>query len=341
MEILFTSLHQIDHSSDTIIEIDISTKSDDLLNYVQRLFDEITRNPNKRKFRFESDTTEVRTSISHLLQMQHKKASKINAERLLKIEKQTQDDISHFDKEIQKGSLFQAFIKNENSKRIIISKADHNAYIDELDFKTHKGLPWKKKIFKAFIAEIDNSNQIDKVFVYDTNPKMSKYWWRAFLELTEIYTDTHNTKRALDILDKKIFNPIRKEYPADHTILRNSSVRYFRSQPDFELSSFISDTFENYTPVNTDFPTDKIIKKVELLPDKWDFDTKFTIRKEEIDKRVVNKIPLTEKIDLVIKDYIENLGGVISSDKDTDGKKFVKIYSDIGFERFKRSESTK
>jgi hypothetical protein len=172
--------------------------------------------------------------------------------------------------------------------------------------------------------------------VYDTNFKLSKYWWREFLELSESYTDSYNTKTALDVLDRKIFNQIKKDFPSDHTILRNSSIKYFRSQNNFELTDYVSDVFENYKPIDPAFPRDDIVNRVVGLPERWGFDNSFAIIKEDISQRMVtNKIMLTEQIDLILNDYIENIGSVIVSDKEKDGKKYIKIYSENGYERFK------
>jgi hypothetical protein len=339
MKILYSSLYQINHFNETISEVDITGTSPDLAEYIDTLFYEITNKPNIRNFIFGSDTTEVRNTIDKYLQNDFKNASEINARRLLRIETQAQKDISQLSVEIQKGSLFQAYIQDGDTKKVIISKADHSDFLDEADFKRHAGLPLKKKIYKAFIAEINTANQISKVYVYDTNSLMSKYWWRDFLELSETYTDSYNTKQALDLLDRKIFNPIKYQFPADHTILRNSTVRYFRSQDEFDLSNYISNVFENYSPVESGFPQENLIGKISELPEKWGFDARFKIKKEDIGRRIVNRIQLTDKIDLILNDYVEDLESIIVPATEIDGKKYIKIYSDKGYERFRNRET--
>lgn len=108
MSIIFTSLHQIDHSTDEIKKIDISTQSDDLGRYTNRLIDEITTSTNKRQFEFKSDTTEVRIALAKFFEKKFDGAAKINSKRLLNVEKVAQSKIAQLDKVIQKGSLFQA-----------------------------------------------------------------------------------------------------------------------------------------------------------------------------------------------------------------------------------------
>lgn len=335
MEIIFTSLYQVDHSLNQVKKIDINNQSNELQDYTTRLLNEITNSNNKRSFEFKSETTEVRTAIDKYLNEDYEEGAKINADRLLNVEVEAQEKIDHLNIKIQKGSLFQAVLQNDDETYIIISKADHNQILDEIDFTLKTGLPWEKRIFKAFLVNMENGLP-KEIFVYDTTNRMARYWWDNYLELKEKYTDTHNTKTSLNILDRKIFNPIKKEYPADHTVLRNSAIGYFRNNEEFELTEFVQQTLENYTPIDPNFPKDKIVKKAKELPEKWKFDARFSIVKNEINKKQSNRIPLTEKIELVLKDYIDNLGNIIEAETDAEGVKYIKIKSDIGYEHFKR-----
>ena len=339
MEILFTSLHHIDRTKSIVEEITISESNDDLITYINALFAEISSNRNRRSFSFQSETTEVKNSINNFLSGNYEDASLANANRLLRIETQTQEEISHLPYEVQRGSLFQAVIIDETVTKIIITKADHSSILDEVDFKLHSGLPLNKRIFKAFLYTIDASTREDTVFVYDTKPVISKYWWSGFLELREKYNDSYNTQHALDSIDIRILNPIKERYPADHTILRNSTIRYFRSNEEFDLSRFIDETFSNYEPVDEGFPRDEIIQKIIALPEKYNFDTRFRVEKEEIKKRQVYKIEILENVDLVFKDFGSDMRGIISPGVEEDGKKFIKIYTEIGYNRFKQPES--
>lgn len=339
MEIKFTSLHQINHELDEIKEIDISNQSADLSRYTSRLIDEITKSNNKRQFEFKSDTTEVRTAIKEFIEQKFKSAAKINSDRLLDVEKKAQERINHLNKKIQKGSLFQAVLAENDHTTIIISKADHNKFLDEVDFTLKNGLPWEKRIFKAFLVTFNGTQtEPTEIYVYDTTNRMAKYWWDEYLELQEKYTDTHNTQTSLDILDKKVFNKMKKDYPADYTILRNSTIGYFRNRDEFEMDNYLEETFENYNPVDNNFPKDNYVAKIKELPDKWKFDKRFGIKKEEIKKRKINKIRLTDKIELVLKDYIDNIENIITTEEDPEGNKYIKIKSEMGFEMFKRNK---
>ncbi|MCB0666082.1 MAG: hypothetical protein KDC80_09685 [Saprospiraceae bacterium] len=339
MNLVSTSLHQIDHALNEIGEITIQDQSQDLMNYTTRLIHEITTSTNRRQFQFRSDTTEVRTALNKFLTDDFQAGAEINAKRLLEVEIEAQQRIAHLDVTIQKGSLFQALLHNNESKTIILSKADHNKFLDDEDFTLKNGLPWEKRIFKAFLVKF-NANDIPlEIFVYDTTSRMARYWWDDYLELKETYTDSHNTKTSLDILDRKVLTKIKKDYPADHTILRNSTIGYYRNKVEFALEEYIDEILRNYTPINEDLPINDIIAKAADLPEKWHFDSRFNIQKDEIQKRKVNRIPLNDKVDLVLKDYIENLSNMIKSEKDAEGIKYIKIRTDAGYDRFEKQNT--
>ena len=336
MEIKFTSLHQIDHIEERIEKIDINNQGNILGQYIQRLLNEITNSPNKRSFLFQRETTEIRSAINNLISEDYETGSEIIANRLLPIEQAAQERIAHLGVEIQKGSLFQTIIENEDGKFVIISKADHNEFLDEIDFLIHKGLPWKKRVFKAFMAKIENDSTLSSIIIYDTNTTKSMYWWENYFEIKEKHNDTHNTRTSLDTLDKKVFNPIKKDYPADHTILRNSTIGYFRNKEEFALQEYISEIFDNYTPVDENFPLQRTKNKIADLPERWNFDRRFLISKGDIDKRAVNKIRLTENIDLILKDYV-NFDDTITAEMNDEGDKFIRIKTVNGYNKFKKN----
>lgn len=335
MEIKHTSLHHIDHENEKVLQIDITNYGSALTNYIKRLIVDLTESNKKRSFLFQRETTEVKVAIDNFLREEYEPGTNNNAERLMEIEKSKQEELSHL-VNIQKGSLFQAVIIRDGVYNVIISKAEHDEFLDEKDFEIHRGLPWKKRVFKALLIIYDENNIEQDIFVFDTNTTMAKYWWRDYLELKEKLTDSHNTKRALEMLDKKVFPNLKKNHPADHSIIRNSAIGYFRSNEDFELQDFTDTVFDGYEPIDPKLKVQPLINKTKELPEKWGFDARFHIEKKDINKRAGRKIHLSEKIDLVIKDYLENLEDVIMAEKDQEGNKYLKIRTNEGYDRFQR-----
>lgn len=335
MELIDTSFHHIDHVNNRTAKIRTASRSSQLNEYVLDLLGIITKANNKRSFTFKSSTAEVRAALDLMLDKKFEKGSEINVNRLLDVEKSVQDRYAHMT-EIQKGILFQAFLIHEGNPTIIVSKADHSDFLDENELVLRRGLPLKKKLFKAMAVSFNSEGSVETVFVIDTNRQIANYWWDSYLELREKYTDSYNTIQALAILDRKIFNPIKKKFPSDHTILRNSSIGYFRNQTTFDIDHYTKSLLDEYQPVNEDLKPHEIAAKILKLPEQGEFDRNFSVIKSEIKQKMVSKISLTDSIELVLKDHIDNLSGVIQAEEDKEGKKYIKIRTDEGYRRFRQ-----
>ena len=339
MKIMGLSIHDIDYLINKTTKINTPNpteiKDGDLNEYIRNLLNEIKKNKNKREFKFGNKANDIKSSLDEIVKGNFEHSSEINAQRLLSIEQKTQLKMSHIT-DLQKGNLIQAYVEDNNQKKIILIKVDPNDFLElEVNIK-RTGLPYKKKIFKSFTVEVMTDNKLGKVYVTDTNNPMAKYWWEEYLELFPKYDDEHNTTTSLRMLDIKIFNPIKKKHPADHTILRNSMIGYFRNNQEFNLESFIDKNFTSYTPVDHDLNIHEIIEEIRKLPEDK-FDPIFNIRTDKISKRMVKqKITLNPSMDLVLNDHIENISDLVHAEQDNEGNKYIKIKTDDGYERFKK-----
>lgn len=337
MIILSNSLHIIDIERSTIRSIQVDSTNADLREYISDLMQKVARSESKRKFEFASNTTEVKSSIDRMINGgDFSELAGINANRLLRVETQVQEETEHLRYEIQKGALIQVLLEGEGRKQIVFAKADHITYLDETELRNRNGFPVRKKIYKAFLADYDQTGAVRSLYVFDTNLGMAKYWWSGFLELTEVVTDEQNTEKAFDSVDRLVLSPIREEFRADHNILRNRVLGYFRSNREFELDSFLENVIGDYVPVNDNFNVEKFKEKIKALPDKKGFDTQFNIEVEVIKARKLkNIVPINDKIDLHIKDFVDDLDRIIESYK-YQGEKYIRIKTDTGYEAFKK-----
>ncbi len=341
MEIIKLQISKVDIEKDDVENIDSSVYGDELLDYLTELFEIVISGSSGRRFEFDRKTTEVRAQITRLNNSEDfLDVSNVIANRLLKSESSAQVRMDKLDIIILKGIIVQAIINDESSEKFIICKADHNDFLDDVNYKLARGLPVKKKAFKAFVCDLNGVDEIEEVLVYDTNPKDTKYWWSDFLELSKVFTDEYNTEKAFNAIDKGVFNRIKKKYPQDYTYLRNSTVRYFRSNDSFEMNDFLDNGIGNYEPYDSDLDIKTIKNKVRELPEKKNapFDKQFTIVKEKVKARFKNTVKLTDQINLEIKqDVPEN---TILAHEEPDGSKYVKIRSDEGYKYFKKNKST-
>lgn len=98
----------------------------------------------------------------------------------------------------------------------------------------------------------------------------------------------------------------------------------------------IDELFDGFEPDNTSLDLKKLKEDAKKLPESKNFDSHFVIVKSVIKARIKKQIRLAENLELQIKGEIPNYEKVFSTGEDTNGK-FLKIYSDKGYEVFHKS----
>lgn len=312
----------------------------DLKSYIITLLDKILADPNKKGFEFQSETAEIRTLINNILEVpnqdiaEYAKHSMAIADRLLRKEIDSQQK-TNLKVTLLKGIAVVSFVKLDNgTQKVIISKADYDEFLDALTYINRTGFPLKRKIYKAFVAEMNSQQTITKVSVFDTNSAFTVYWWRDFLELQETYTDEYNTENVFDTIEMKVLDPLKKKYKSDYISLWNATVHYFRVKPEFTMEGYITDILTGYQPFNEDLDIPALEAKAKSALENGKFDSQFPIAAKIISKRFKKSIALTPQIDLNLKSDIQNLKSTIKRFQEPNGNKWVMIRSEEGYEYF-------
>jgi hypothetical protein len=331
MNLLRFVLHKIDHANTIVVEQKIE-RNGNLEKYIKDILSKVSQPDEKRIYKYPQGSL-VEPALTEMLD-ESKFASRAmyNAERLLKVEINTQSAMASFS-EIQRGILIQAVVELHDKLKIIIAKADFSAYLGENNnYQPEEGLPLKRKIFKAYCAAYNNVSILEEVFVFD--PFNTKYWWREFFELEQGKTDELNTITAFEEIDSVLYR-FKEEYPADHNVIRNKLVGFFKTQENqFSLNEVKKKVFEGHTALNNDFPLDKIVSRVEALAEKGKFDGQFTVVPNQIAaKKLREIIPLNPNMDLHIKDYVANLDSDVVPIKHK-GQRYIQIRTDSGYKAF-------
>jgi hypothetical protein len=345
MPLLFSSLHRVGHEADEPEVVTAHTTQPGAVEYIHELVDSVVTNANRRSYTFFQNGVDVHTALlgyhtgQDIEHYQQTAASVAN--RLHHVELQARQRGANLRYEIPRGLLVQAFLQDAISQRLLIVKSDYDEFLDNISFRTRTGLPRKKKVFKAFLAELGLDGEIKDLYVCDSTGSHSKYWWQGFLELQEKWGDAHNTKTLWEALEKNVLNPLKKKFRSDHELLRNSMLVYLRSHDTFVLNEFVQ-SIEGYDPQDPELPVANIIQSLRALPTKRvnnQFDTSFNIVKPEITARSRKTYHLSDHIDLVVKSGIENLKEDIQSFEEH-GIKYIKIRTtDEGFNTFARKQS--
>ncbi|MEI7014647.1 hypothetical protein [Leptospira licerasiae] len=342
--IISSLLHQIDLDLKISLNIKITNQNEDLDSYLDDLLNEITAKTQHRAYEFHRETTEsynILLSYSKENDLSNNQSADAFASRLLDIELKTEQRYGHLNTlgkgHVKKGSFLQFLYKKGNNLEYLGVKIEHQTFLDETDLRKRIGLSTDRKVYKACRVTFSKGNP-DEVYIYDTNTKPSVYWWQDFLELKESRTDKYNTKQSIDEV-VRVVNQLKSDYPADHTILRNSCIASFKQEGEMRYVDFVENTFKNYSPITKDLKEKlpNIIEKLLELPEKKKFDTTFNLVPSEVQYKKT-KFVLTQEISLVIAEGILNLNDKVWAEKTSSGKKLVVIESAEGFERFKLKE---
>lgn len=340
MELIFNHLCKVDITSDCVEQTEFQ-ESQALKDYVMNVLEKVTTSVGDREYKFKTGSITMETWLNKLISQHEVEGTCLKiAERLLKEETNTQERIEHLGKEIQKGMLMISYADMEVStgieKKIVISKADYDEFIEETTGNLKTGLATKKKIYKAFIANVslvDGVERITKISTYDTNAKMATYWWKDFLELEVVRKNDINTKNAFDAIEKEILNPIQKNYKQDYLHLWNLTLGYFRLQGEFNLDHYRDEIIGRYQPFDTKLSISDLQAKCNDLQKRGDFDRRFEKNIKGIKgKKLKKTLTLTNEIDLVIKDCVANMQEILQGYTNDAGEKFLMIKSIKGFE---------
>jgi hypothetical protein len=345
LSIVSTVLHQIDVENQELKNIPISGEHSDLEGYLSDLLEEIGVKEQKRQYGFVRETTEFYQSLLSYYKIQDLQInpqSTALAERLLEKEILADKRYGHLGNSgkghVKKGSYLQFLYKEDDQFYYLGVKIEHQTFLDEKDFKMKIGLSIANKVYKASKVSFNNAGDPNNVFVYDTNKKPAVYWWNEFLELKEVRNDSYNTNTASTEVVREL-NKIKKPYPEDFTILKNHVVASFKQNGEMKYDEFVDNTIANYEPVNSKLKEElpKITENLKKLPEKKNFDTRFTLVPSEVpfNKSV---IPLSKEVSISLVDGIENLEEKVWAEKTKNGRKLVVIDSPTGYERFVKKE---
>jgi hypothetical protein len=327
------SLHRIDLAQQTIGNPQSISGKGDFDSYVSTLMDEIQQSTRYKSFRFPSLQTEVARQVLNVAPNNWEQSSQVIADRLFRVEKESQDRLRHMI-DLRRGSLVQILGEVNKQKTVVITKVDHDEYLDEVQLTTHLGLPIRQRTQKVAVFTFEKNNSIKEIHVSDTNNKISLYWWKDFLEVEELRSSEKNTTLAFTSIDNVLSKEVRKKSKSDYWTLRNSVIGFFRSNEDFTFDDLLQSVFHGYTPDNSSLDMGNLYSKVKDLPTKHDFDSQFEVSISSIKARIKNEIKLAENLQLRITGEINNLDSLIDTGKAKGGRKFIRIYSDTGYDEF-------
>ncbi|WP_312561095.1 nucleoid-associated protein [Anaerospora sp.] len=313
--------------------------------YVAELINHISNNDSVREYKTRSTETEVIGSILNLCANQadgNSVSLKMDgvASRLLLKEIVAQERIARTRTNVQKGSLIQALLFNEDSNNYsyLLAKIEHSEWVDDADFTFKTGFSKDKKtIWKSCLFDLPDLNATEFYAKIYSNT-VAKYWNDDFLELNEMTSDESNTTRAFKAIDATLNQNFRGKSSPDHTIIRNGFISYLKNKNHVDFSTMVDAVLENYAPVDSDIKPEKIQEiRAKLLeqPRKRNFDSQFSPVNSAINARVKKVYNINDGIDLKISGDIEDLSGTIRAIEEN-GVRYIRVRTnnDTTFRKF-------
>ena len=358
----------INYSSIFIIHNDIGTATvcnfehpENVNEYIQTIVEELQSNKSVRQYTFEDPYMTAKENVisiisktSAFLSVKDDDYRKVDFNRSLidYIESQPARRLSCIEEEfndthkqialIPKGVLVVAEVtSDDNIHKLLLAKADYEEFMEQESGDKKLGLPTKKKIYKAVSFEytLDDETKeyiFEQISVCDTSNRDAKYWWKSFLELRELRSDEVNTAKAYNAIKTKVIGPLKKKSKSDYTNLYNFNLYYFSTKTQFDINEYI-EHINHYEPTDPNLDKNDILKKLRDLPEREKFDPVFTKVPNSVSDRMKRlSVPLPNNLDLSIKGNVENLKTVVTAELDIEGRKFIKIISDSGYDYFKR-----
>ena len=330
MQIITKSIRIIDYDTQQIY---VRATPETFDEYVNELINHINENRNVREFKTRSTDTEVVGCIKHILrsydndELVSNKTDSI-ASRLLIKEIDAQRRVARMNTNVQKGSLVQALLFDEEANQSIylLAKVEHSDFVDDTDFSFKSGFSKDKKtVWKSCLIEIPDLEATSYTARIYSNT-VAKYWSDDFLELDEMVSDESNTSNAFKAIESTLNRNIRNLAPRDHTVIRNAVISYFKSHEHFDYNTMLVDILDGYQV--TDLPEDRLESlksKLADLPETKHFDRQFSPVPSVINARIKKVYEVNDGIQIRITDEVHQLDETITAYQDANGNRFIRI----------------
>lgn len=336
--IVHKSIHIIDYDAQQAISRDAPVTFDD---YVSELINHIDSNTSVREYKTLSNSTEVIGCILGICNNQGDGKivfDKMNtmARRLLIKETEAQKKIHRMKTTVQKGSLVQALLYDDEigKHEYLLAKVEHTEWVDDADFTFKTGFSKDKKtMWKSCLFDLSdiNANEFHAKVYSDTK---AQYWSDGFLELCEMNSDESNTQRAFQAIDAALGHGFKGITRPDHIIIRNYFIGYFKNNAYIDYPVMVNSILENYQPDDIGLTPDEVQKmskkiqsiRINLLeqPEKKNFDSQFNAVSSVINAKIRKVYPVNDGIDLKVTRNITDLPSTIQSIEEN-GIRYIKI----------------
>lgn len=211
--------------------------------------------------------------------------------------------------------------KSENRQSFL--QVDKNA--EDYYLKYENGINIDKLDKGCLIFNLEQEKGYKVAIIDKANVAMEAHYWRdIFLNLKPCSDDYHHTKEFLSITKEFVTKQVSEEFvisKADKIDLLNKSVEYFKSNESFNKEEFENEVFNNKELIESFQKFDNNYRSTHEMSVVEDFDIS-----DKAVKKQARAFKSVLKLDKNFHIYIHGDKNLIEQGKDSDGRKFYKIY---------------
>lgn len=334
MQILYSSLHNLDLNQDAPIRKDIPS---DFGSFMQSYIEFVTSsNGIFRAYTVRDQNRTVVSCLTALFSDVLKQGDVITdsgisdamsesiALKLLDSEKIAQERVQGMST-IQKGSIVQALIKEGNAYSYLIAKVEHKEWFEGETLQKNFGFPNENKVWKSAIiglAIVADAVVLSPIHCYINT--QAKYWTESFLEIDEAKNDTTNTIAVLKAVDK-VLGPLRETAPIDYYNLHNSAIHKLQTEQTINFPDMVGELFDYYSPNTPSVNTAVLRENLLALSQERKFDTQFHTDPKAIKNLKKVKISVSPTIDVLVREAQNNWEERFYIREKADGKAYLMI----------------
>ena len=331
MDILFKSLHNLDLESDEPVSKEIHA---DFESYLQEYIAfSTTENDTKRDYTLRDENTTVVRCVADIISgviaglEDLGSLSDSIARKLLFVEKDVQEDVLRLGIQVQKGSVIQALIEDDDGYKYIIAKVEHSEFFEVENYRRDIGFPSEnKRVWKSAVISwrsIDGELSFAGARVYAKSGE--HYWTNSFLEMDPANEDEKNTQIVYAEINRVLNSKVKEQSPADYTKLQNAVIATLQSERQINYPEMIQNIFGSYQPTDETLKMEPIIEKLQALQNAGKFDTQFNSYPKAVKNIKKRKYQISTNIELILHEGIDNLSKNVQSITTSEGDKYIQV----------------
>ncbi len=248
--------------------------------------------------------------------------------KLLDTEKAVQEEIGPMTR-VQKGSIVQALVNDEDGYKFIIAKVEHSEWYDGETLQKNFGFPGEnKRVWKSVVVYLDTVNEtvIFTSIKVHLNHK-ADYWTSKFLEIQEAKNDTLNTKAVFAGIER-VLKPLISKSPQDYYNIRNSVVTQLQKDQTINYLDMIGSIMDNYRPAGDDVDAVALKARLITLKDEGRFDTQFHTDPKAMKRKKKTTLDVAQCIQVVVTEGLPDWEDNFRIRKKANGQNYLMIRCD-------------